>query len=138
MSLFSYLTSEVTRGYVLDHDEERYTTRRQKMYTFMKIPRELEKFMSYGFFNCLVCWRKIIKCIVFSHNLSLIVLSLCMCTFKVMVRLLSDKQRFQILELLSMKVTGFVIIPLFNTHHYYFLYRTHFYLSSRFFPSDSS
>ena len=54
VSLFSYLTSEVTRGYVLDHDEERYTTRRQKMYTFMKIPRELEKFMSYGFFHCLV------------------------------------------------------------------------------------
>ena len=23
------------------------------MYTFMKIPRELEKFMSYGFFHCL-------------------------------------------------------------------------------------
>ena len=22
------------------------------MYTFMKIPRELEKFMSYGFFHC--------------------------------------------------------------------------------------
>jgi hypothetical protein len=54
VSLFSYLSSEVTRGYVLDHDEERYTTRRQKMYTFMKIPRELEKFMSYGFFHCLV------------------------------------------------------------------------------------
>lgn len=53
MSLLSYLSSEVTRGYVLDHDEERYTTRRQKMYTFMKIPRELEKFMSYGFFHCL-------------------------------------------------------------------------------------
>jgi hypothetical protein len=54
VSLFNYLTTEVTRGYVLDHDEERYTTRRQKMYTFMKIPRELEKFMSYGFFHCLV------------------------------------------------------------------------------------
>lgn len=53
MSLFNYLSSEVTRGYVLEHDEERYTTRRQKMYTFMKIPRELEKFMSYGFFHCL-------------------------------------------------------------------------------------
>eukprot|EP00093_Oithona_nana_P001925 01925.XXX_4611_15385_1 [CDS] Oithona nana genome sequencing. len=53
MSLFNYLVSEVTRGYVLENDEERYTHRREKMYTFMKIPRELEKFMSYGFFHCL-------------------------------------------------------------------------------------
>ena len=53
MSIWTYLSSEVTRGYVLEADEERYTTRRQKIYTFMKIPRELEKFMSYGFFHCL-------------------------------------------------------------------------------------
>lgn len=59
VSLLSYLSKEVTRGYVLDHDEERYTTRRQKMYTFMKIPRELEKFMSYGFFHCLVRLLKV-------------------------------------------------------------------------------
>ncbi len=53
MSLFGYLRNDVTRGYVLENDEERYTHRREKMYTFMKIPRELEKFMSYGFFHCL-------------------------------------------------------------------------------------
>ena len=53
VSLLNYLVSEVTRGYVLENDEERYTTRREKMYTFMKIPREVEKFMSYGFFHCL-------------------------------------------------------------------------------------
>lgn len=53
MSLLNYLVSEVTRGYVLENDEERYTTRREKMYTFMKIPREVEEFMSYGFFHCL-------------------------------------------------------------------------------------
>eukprot|EP00095_Tigriopus_kingsejongensis_P007200 maker-scaffold192_size271026-snap-gene-1.19 protein:Tk07200 transcript:maker-scaffold192_size271026-snap-gene-1.19-mRNA-1 annotation:"hypothetical protein FLJ90013 " len=52
-SFLNYLSSEVTRGYELDHDEARYTARRQKMYTFMRIPRELEKFMSYGFFQCL-------------------------------------------------------------------------------------
>ena len=53
MSLVSYITSEVTRSYMLEHDQERYTSKREKMYTFMKIPRELEKFMSYGFFHCL-------------------------------------------------------------------------------------
>ena len=53
MSLFRYISSEVTRSYMLEHDQERYTSKREKMYTFMKIPRELEKFMSYGFFHCL-------------------------------------------------------------------------------------
>merc|ERR1719367_237141 len=53
MSLATYLSCEVTRGYRLEEDSERYVRRRQKMYTFMKIPRELEKFMSYGFFHCL-------------------------------------------------------------------------------------
>ena len=53
MSLFRYISSELTRSYMLEHDQERYTSKREKMYTFMKIPRELEKFMSYGFFHCL-------------------------------------------------------------------------------------
>jgi len=53
MSLFRYIVSEVTRSYGLEEDQEMYTTRREKMYTFMRIPRELEKFMSYGFFHCL-------------------------------------------------------------------------------------
>jgi len=53
MSFFSYVRNEITRSYMLDHDRERYTSKREKMYTFMRIPRELEKFMSYGFFHCL-------------------------------------------------------------------------------------
>jgi len=52
-SLLRYISSEVTRSYLLEHDQERYTSKREKMYTFMRIPRELEKFMSYGFFHCL-------------------------------------------------------------------------------------
>jgi len=52
-SLLAYLRSEVTRGYHLENDEERYKVKREKVYTFFKIPRELEKFMSYGFFHCL-------------------------------------------------------------------------------------
>ncbi|XP_023328133.1 transmembrane anterior posterior transformation protein 1 homolog [Eurytemora carolleeae] len=53
MSFFEYVRNEITRSYMLDHDQERYTSKREKMYTFMRIPRELEKFMSYGFFHCL-------------------------------------------------------------------------------------
>lgn len=51
-SLFSFLQVELTRSYLLEHDEERYSARREKIYSFMKIPREVEKFMTYGFFQC--------------------------------------------------------------------------------------
>lgn len=50
-SLLKFLGVELTRGYMLEHDEERYSARREKVYSFMKIPREVEKFMSYGFFQ---------------------------------------------------------------------------------------
>ncbi|XP_077287080.1 protein TAPT1 homolog isoform X2 [Arctopsyche grandis] len=51
-SLLAFLGVELTRGYFLEHDEERFSARREKVYSFMKIPQELEKFMSYGFFQC--------------------------------------------------------------------------------------
>ncbi|XP_026318880.1 protein TAPT1 homolog [Hyposmocoma kahamanoa] len=51
-SLFAFLHIELTRGYLLEHDEERFSARREKVYSFIKIPQELEKFMVYGFFQC--------------------------------------------------------------------------------------
>lgn len=51
-SFYSFVRAELYRGYQLENDEERYVARRQKVYLFMKIPREVEKFMSYGFFQC--------------------------------------------------------------------------------------
>lgn len=51
-SLFTFLHVELTRGYLLEHDEERFSARREKVYSFIKIPQELEKFMVYGFFQC--------------------------------------------------------------------------------------
>lgn len=51
-SLLAFLQVELTRGYLLEHDEERFSARREKVYSFMKIPQELEKFMVYGFFQC--------------------------------------------------------------------------------------
>lgn len=50
--LFDFLRVELNRGYCLDHDEERYTSRIEKIYSFMKIPRELEKFLAYGCMQC--------------------------------------------------------------------------------------
>lgn len=51
-TLLDFLRVELNRGYCLDHDEERYTARREKIYSFMKIPRELERFLSYGCMQC--------------------------------------------------------------------------------------
>lgn len=49
VSLMQFLRTELTRGYQLEHDEERFSARREKVYSFMKIPREVENFMAYGF-----------------------------------------------------------------------------------------
>ncbi|EAA07820.4 AGAP002775-PA [Anopheles gambiae str. PEST] len=51
-SLYDFVRIELTRGYVLEHDEERYSARREKIYSFFKIPRELESFMLYGVLQC--------------------------------------------------------------------------------------
>ncbi|CAN7938917.1 unnamed protein product, partial [Ixodes hexagonus] len=51
-SLYEYLYGELRRGYYLENDEQRYEDRREKFYIFFKIPRELEKFILYGFFQC--------------------------------------------------------------------------------------
>lgn len=50
-SFLKFLGVELTRGYILEHDEEQYTARREKVYSFAKIPTETEKFMAYGFFQ---------------------------------------------------------------------------------------
>ncbi|XP_054016110.1 protein TAPT1 homolog [Hylaeus anthracinus] len=52
VSLTKFLRTELTRGYQLEYDEERFSARREKIYSFIKIPRELEKFMIYGFLQC--------------------------------------------------------------------------------------
>ncbi|XP_061185893.1 transmembrane anterior posterior transformation protein 1 homolog [Saccostrea echinata] len=53
MSVMSFITTELTRGYLLERDKAKFSERRQRVYTFMKTPRELEKFIVYGFFQCL-------------------------------------------------------------------------------------
>ncbi|XP_070228833.1 transmembrane anterior posterior transformation protein 1 homolog [Bos mutus] len=53
LSLFRFLSAELTRGYFLEHNEAKYTERRERVYTCMRIPRELEKLMVFGIFLCL-------------------------------------------------------------------------------------
>ncbi|XP_050543590.1 protein TAPT1 homolog [Daktulosphaira vitifoliae] len=51
-SLWDFIRVEFSRGYSLEHDEKEYSDRREKVYTFMKIPLEVERFMFYGFCQC--------------------------------------------------------------------------------------
>ncbi|GIY47146.1 protein TAPT1 homolog [Caerostris extrusa] len=51
-SVFDYLYGELRRGYLLENDEQRFTERREKFYIFLRIPKEIEKFILYGFFQC--------------------------------------------------------------------------------------
>ena len=52
--MFGYFKSELTRGYLLERDQEKFRERRQRVYTFMKTPRELEKVLNQYFH---VFWR---------------------------------------------------------------------------------
>ncbi|XP_051915539.1 transmembrane anterior posterior transformation protein 1 homolog isoform X1 [Hippocampus zosterae] len=51
-SLTHFICTELTRGYFLEHNEAKYTERRERVYTCMRIPKELEKLMIFGFFLC--------------------------------------------------------------------------------------
>ncbi|XP_041652857.1 transmembrane anterior posterior transformation protein 1 homolog isoform X2 [Cheilinus undulatus] len=51
-SLTRFITAELTRGYFLEHNEAKYTERRERVYTCMRIPKELEKLMTFGLFLC--------------------------------------------------------------------------------------
>lgn len=42
-SLLRFMCAELTRGYFLEHNEAKYTERRERVYTCMRIPKELEK-----------------------------------------------------------------------------------------------
>jgi len=53
ISLWRYVCFELTRGYWLEHDRARFAERRKRVYTFMKIPRELEKVGISCFGMCL-------------------------------------------------------------------------------------
>ncbi|CAL8286346.1 unnamed protein product [Arctogadus glacialis] len=53
LSLVRFIRTELTRGYFLEHNEAKYTERREKVYTCLRIPKELEKLMTFGFFLCL-------------------------------------------------------------------------------------
>ena len=54
-SVLSLLGFELTRGYYLAGDEIHYEERRERVYTFMSTPLELEKVSTDYWFFCLYC-----------------------------------------------------------------------------------
>ena len=68
ISLCKFLKSEVTRSYFLQQHEERYEFKREQIYTFMKIPREIEKLIGYGFFQVRVLTVDYIYDINYNRN----------------------------------------------------------------------
>uniref|UniRef100_A0A3B4AGR4 Uncharacterized protein n=1 Tax=Periophthalmus magnuspinnatus TaxID=409849 RepID=A0A3B4AGR4_9GOBI len=52
-SLSRFICTELTSGYFLEHNEAKYTEQRERVYTCMRIPKELEKLMLFGFFLCM-------------------------------------------------------------------------------------
>lgn len=51
LTFIEYIHAELRRGYVLENDEQRYEERRQKFYTFLKVPFEFEKFIFHAYFQ---------------------------------------------------------------------------------------
>jgi len=49
-----YVMAEVFSGKLMELEEDKYTERREKVYTFMKIPREFEKVLG--------------RCLLFVHG----------------------------------------------------------------------
>lgn len=67
-SLWDFIRIEFKRGYSLENDEKEFSDRREKVYTFMKIPLEVERFMFYGFCQVYAQFYIILDFFVFNHN----------------------------------------------------------------------
>ena len=52
VSLWSYFYNELTQDYLLDQDEVKFSEKRDRMYTFMRIPIELEKVSGISSWAC--------------------------------------------------------------------------------------
>ncbi|CAB62802.1 Protein TAPT1 homolog [Caenorhabditis elegans] len=50
---FSFFWEELTRGYSLHNDHARFSEKRRKVYAFLRIPLELEQFLTYGLLQCI-------------------------------------------------------------------------------------
>uniref|UniRef100_A0A8C6KCY9 Transmembrane anterior posterior transformation 1 n=1 Tax=Nothobranchius furzeri TaxID=105023 RepID=A0A8C6KCY9_NOTFU len=112
-SLTRFICAELTRGYFLEHNEAKYTERRERVYTCMRIPKELEKLMIFGFFLCADAFLYIFTLLPLRVLLALLRLfTLPCCGFR------SDGSRLlqpaQVCDMLK----GLILVLCFSMMHY--------------------
>uniref|UniRef100_A0A672G3D3 Transmembrane anterior posterior transformation protein 1 homolog n=1 Tax=Salarias fasciatus TaxID=181472 RepID=A0A672G3D3_SALFA len=110
-SLTRFICAELTRGYFLEHNEAKYTERRERVYTCMRIPKELEKLMLFGFFLCVDAFLYVFTLLPLRVLLALLrVLTLPCCGFSGS-RLLQPAQVCDMLK-------GLILLLCFSMMHY--------------------
>ncbi|XP_030638189.1 transmembrane anterior posterior transformation protein 1 homolog [Chanos chanos] len=110
-SLLRFMCAELTRGYFLEHNEAKYTERRERVYTVMRIPRELERLMTFGFFLCLDAFLYVFTLLPLRTFLALLRLLTIPCCGLSGSRLL---QPAQVCDLLK----GLIMILCYSMMHY--------------------
>ncbi|KAM4555204.1 transmembrane anterior posterior transformation protein 1 homolog isoform 2-T2 [Odontesthes bonariensis] len=110
-SLTRFICAELTRGYFLEHNEAKYTERRERVYTCMRIPKELEKLMIFGFFLCADAFLYVFTLLPLRVLLALLrLLTLPCCGFSGS-RLLQPAQVCDMLK-------GLILVLCFSMMHY--------------------
>lgn len=114
---------------MLEHDEERYSARREKIYSFMRIPRELEKFMAYGFLQCLDSFLYIYTFLPIRYVLALWgLLTRPLLTLlrirRQRQRLLTPAEKCDLLKGTIWLVVSFVMFRVFDTNMLYHLIKS--------------
>ncbi|KAL3044502.1 hypothetical protein OYC64_012906 [Pagothenia borchgrevinki] len=110
-SLTRFISAELTRGYFLEHNEAKYTERRERVYTCMRIPKELEKLMTFGFFLCVDAFLYVFTLLPLRVLLAVLrLLTLPCCGFSGS-RLLQPAQVCDVLK-------GLIMVLCFSMMHY--------------------
>ncbi|KAL0973676.1 hypothetical protein UPYG_G00209340 [Umbra pygmaea] len=110
-SLSRFMCAELTRGYFLEHNEAKYTERRERVYTCMRIPRELEKLMIFGFFLCLDAFLYVFTLLPLRVLLALLRLITLPCCGLSGARLLQPAQVCDMLK-------GLILVLCYSMMHY--------------------
>uniref|UniRef100_A0A4W4EZG6 Transmembrane anterior posterior transformation 1a n=1 Tax=Electrophorus electricus TaxID=8005 RepID=A0A4W4EZG6_ELEEL len=111
LSLLRFVSAELTRGYFLEHNEAKYTERRERVYTCLRIPKELEKLMLFGFFLCLDAFLYVFTLLPLRVLLALIRLLTLPCCRLSGSRLLQPAQVCDVLK-------GFIMVLCYSMMHY--------------------
>ncbi|XP_077992355.1 transmembrane anterior posterior transformation protein 1 homolog [Glandiceps talaboti] len=109
LPLFKYISAELTRGYFLEHDEAKYTQKRERVYAFLNVPREMEKLMTYGFFLCMDAFLFIFTFLPVRVLLAVISLLTSPCTVNNRGRILQPAQICDMLKLVILLVCSYMM-----------------------------